>query len=177
MALNDATTTGGLSPALEPPLRRTAFTLAADEVSVSQARHRLLKHLRTWGIDQDSCDTAVLVVSELFTNAVVHTDTDTIECTVEATPDQLQIQVADRGTGHSIPSPQHTGSQDEGGRGLTLVEAVSQGWGVRPAGDGDSQVVWATLRVAQDRHEKRRRTSDRNTTTPPTETWEAGRLL
>ncbi|MFC4463978.1 ATP-binding protein [Streptomyces xiangluensis] len=149
MALNDATTTTGDTPPpdLGTTTRCAAFTLPADGRAVAEARHLVREQLSNWGTDPDGCDTAALVVSELFTNAVVHTSSQAIACNVEATPDQLLIQVTDDGSGPSTPMPQRANTHDEDGRGLLLVKAVSERWGVGPAEDGDARNVWATVRT------------------------------
>ncbi|MFD4562644.1 ATP-binding protein [Streptomyces sp. NPDC058469] len=149
MALTDAATTGGLPPVLDAAARRTAFVLPAVRAAVGEARHRVQQQLQEWSIASDICDTAVLVVSELFTNGVIHTGSRTITCDLGATPNQLLIQVTDDGTGQSTPSPRRARPQDVEGRGLMLVRAVSQRWGASPTGAGGGQVVWATLPLAQ----------------------------
>ncbi|WP_405537563.1 ATP-binding protein [Streptomyces sp. NBC_00075] len=142
MALSDATTTGAPPPVLEGTAHRVVFDLPADGQAVGEARHLTLAHLRSWGIGSDGCDTAVLVVSELFTNAVIHTSSKTVTCSLGATSDQLLIQVLDDGSGHSAPNFQKAGLRDEGGRGLILVKSMTERWGV-------GRVVWATLPVAE----------------------------
>lgn len=149
MASTDAAPTGALPPVLDAAAHRISFALRADAVAVGEARHRARQQLQEWGIAPDSVDTAVLVVSELFTNAVVHTSSESITCAVGATPDQLLIKVVDDGTGQSRPSPQRACPQDEDGRGLMLVKGVSQRWGASPTGVGGGQVVWAVLRLAR----------------------------
>jgi serine/threonine-protein kinase RsbW len=149
MALSDATTATGDTPRpdLGTAARRAAFFLPAEGKAVREARHLVLEQLRAWGIGSDVCDTAALVVSELFTNAVVHTSSQAIACNVEATRDQLLIQVTDDGSGPSTPMPQRANPHDEVGRGLLLVNGVSERWGVSPAEDGDARNVWATVRT------------------------------
>ncbi|MDQ0772944.1 anti-sigma regulatory factor (Ser/Thr protein kinase) [Streptomyces aurantiacus] len=145
MALTDATSTTGTPAALGSSARRATFVLPADVKAVGEARRRVLERLSSWGVTQDGCDTAVLVVSELFTNSVVHTASRTITCSLRATPDQLRIQVADDGSCQSAPMPQRAGVHDEEGRGLMLVKTVSRRWGAGPTEDGDGRAVWADL--------------------------------
>lgn len=147
MALTDAAATTGDTPPpdLGPTARRAAFFLPADRKAIGEARHLVREQLGNWGIGPDGCATAALVVSELFTNAVLHTNSQTIACHVEATPDQLLIQVADDGSGPSTLMPQRAKTHDEMGRGLLLIQAVSQRWGAGPTEGGDGRIVWATL--------------------------------
>ncbi|MGI3224534.1 ATP-binding protein [Streptomyces sp. GTA36] len=145
MALTDATSTTGPPPALGSSARRATFVLSADVRAVGEARCRVLEHLSSWGVNRDGCDIAVLVVSELFTNSVVHTVSRMITCHLGATPDKLLIQVTDEGNCESVPTPQRASLHDEAGRGLMLVKAVSRRWGVSPTEDGDGRTAWAEL--------------------------------
>ncbi|BCL28537.1 ATP-binding protein [Streptomyces aurantiacus] len=145
MALTDAASITGPPPALGSSARRATFVLPTDAKAVGEARRRVQECLSSWGVDQDGCDTAVLVVSELFTNSVIHTASRLITCNLSAAPDQLLVQVADDGSCQSAPMPQTAGVHDEEGRGLMLVKTVSRRWGVSPVEDGDGQAVWAAL--------------------------------
>ncbi|MEV1083477.1 ATP-binding protein [Streptomyces sp. NPDC050211] len=149
MALTDAAISGDPPPTLDTAARRRAFVLPADGTAVGEARHLVLEQLRDWDITSDGCDTAVLVVSELFTNSVIHTNSEAITCNVGATDDQLLIQVADDGSGQTEPTPRQAHPHAEEGRGLMLVKALSERWGVAVAGQREIRVVWATLRLNQ----------------------------
>ncbi|MET7486606.1 ATP-binding protein [Streptomyces sp. NPDC005538] len=149
MALTDAATFGDPAPVLEDGERHTVFALSAGGEAVREARHLVLEHLETWGTAPEERDTAALVISELFTNAVVHTASDVITCSLGASRDWLLITVADDGSGQSTPRPQSVGLHDEGGRGLMIVKAVAKRWGVSRTGNGDGRVVWALLHSTQ----------------------------
>ena len=76
-------------------------------------------------------DDAMLLTSELVTNAVRHagqSSDDPIELTVSIDPTILRVSVRDRGSGFD-PLELRTRS-DEGGWGLDLVEKLSSRWGV-----------------------------------------------
>jgi DNA-binding response OmpR family regulator len=85
-------------------------------------------------------DTAKLVVSELVTNAVVHA-ASSCDVRVAAHEGLLRIEVED----HSLasPEPQPFDTEALGGRGLFLIAALSEAWGVDPVEGG--KVVWAEL--------------------------------
>lgn len=103
------------------------------------------------GTDERSAAAAVadaeLAVSELVTNAIRH----------GGPPVRLRLKVQDRGPGaprlrievqdggSGSPRLHAVGAEAVSGRGLALVQAVSQEWGVRSAGTG--KVVHATLRL------------------------------
>ncbi|MBB4895909.1 anti-sigma regulatory factor (Ser/Thr protein kinase) [Streptomyces olivoverticillatus] len=122
-----------------------AFHFPALNTSVAEARRRVLARLREWGIDEVACDDAQLVVSELFTNAVRHTDSDKVSCQLRINGARLRIEVADQGHTPTEPRARCSGADEESGRGLLLVGALSQAWGVRPDDSGRGRVVWADL--------------------------------
>ncbi|MEC4019041.1 ATP-binding protein [Streptomyces sp. H27-D2] len=122
-----------------------AFHLPALSASVAEARRRVLSQLREWGIAEEVRDDAGLVVSELFTNALRHTDSEKIGCELRFNGDLLRVEVADQGCGTLEPREQVSDADQEGGRGLLLVGALSDTWGVRPDKSGRGRVVWADL--------------------------------
>ncbi|MGW1725743.1 ATP-binding protein [Streptomyces sp. NPDC002306] len=101
--------------------------------------------LSAWDIDDDTCDDAVAVVSELVTNAVTHTGSARITCRLRAVPGRVHLEVEDEshGAGHPVPRQPHP--DDQGGRGLLLVAALSGDWGVRDTADRGGRIVWAEL--------------------------------
>ncbi|MEU6823098.1 ATP-binding protein [Streptomyces atriruber] len=124
-----------------------SFALAPRPGSVAQARRLMRTQLDGWAVgDDDACDAAALVLSELVTNAVVHTASRRIICELCADPEKLRIAVRDEGCGSGMPRPVHRGTDEEHGRGLLLVDAVSSAWGVHDAGPGIGRTVWAELR-------------------------------
>ena len=125
-----------------PATSDLSFEFPAHGTSVAEARRRVRAHLQDQGCGDDTCDTAVLLVSELFTNALRHTASATIRCAVRTDRDQLRIEVQDEGRGADlIPGP--VGSVEVDGRGLLMVDALSAGWGF--SADGRGQTVWCTL--------------------------------
>jgi anti-sigma regulatory factor (Ser/Thr protein kinase) len=124
---------------------RDAFRLPAVRASVAEARQRVVAQLLEWGVGGETRDSAELVVSELVTNAVCHTNSETIDCELRLTGGRLHVEVADEGYTATEPRP-GTGNVDgEGGRGLLLVEALSEEWGVRSRITGQGHAVWAAL--------------------------------
>ncbi|HEX6920688.1 MAG TPA: ATP-binding protein [Actinomycetes bacterium] len=86
-------------------------------------------------------DEAVLLVSELVTNSVLHGGPPIIVA-VDCAGDSLQVRVRDGE--QALPAPRHAASTDESGRGLELVDLISTEWGVDPEPDGKH--VWFVLR-------------------------------
>ncbi|MFG3497423.1 ATP-binding protein [Streptomyces sp. NPDC047928] len=126
-----------------PDVRRFAFELPARAESVARARHLVGERLLRWRIGQDVRDTAELVVSELFTNAVVHTGSSRVVCELRDRGERLRIAVHDEGC-PAGPRLRHVDAE-ECGRGLLLVDAVAGSWGAHDARYGAGRVVWAEL--------------------------------
>ena len=124
-----------------------SFVLAPHPGSVAQARRLMRAQFGVWAVrDEDACEAAALILSELVTNAVVHTASRRIICELCAQSEKLRITVRDEGCGSGMPRPVHRGMDEEHGRGLLLVDAVSSAWGVHDAGPGSGRTVWAELR-------------------------------
>ncbi|MFJ6650989.1 ATP-binding protein [Streptomyces sp. NPDC091290] len=123
-------------------------TSCADTATARELRRRLTQALLEWGA-RDVADVAELLAAELLANAVqhaLHTDSGCARVTLVARQDRcgLRVEVADPDP--SIPVMRHATADDEGGRGLALVEALADRWGVteRPTG----KTVWFSLTPA-----------------------------
>jgi anti-sigma regulatory factor (Ser/Thr protein kinase) len=86
-------------------------------------------------------DDAVLLVSELVTNSVLHGGPPVVVA-VDCDGDTLQVRVRDGS--RDLPTPRAADVGDEDGRGLALVQAMSSAWGIDPVPDGKH--VWFVLR-------------------------------
>jgi DNA-binding NarL/FixJ family response regulator len=116
--------------------------LDQSKLSPSMARHFVTETLRRWSCDS-IVDDALLVVSELVTNAVTHA-ASTCRLVLRLAPGVLRIEVADNGGGS--PEPQSLDLQRASGRGLMIVSAMSAAWGIDPV-DGTGKSVWAELAI------------------------------
>ncbi|KUM81963.1 ATP-binding protein [Streptomyces curacoi] len=123
--------------------RRFRFELAAHPGSPAQARRLTRARLNGWAVCEDTCDTAALVVSELVTNAIVHTASEHIVCELHDGADLVRIAVRDEGCAPGEPHPLAARPEEEHGRGLLLVDALCHAWGAQDQGSG--VVVWADL--------------------------------
>lgn len=85
-----------LSPGTEA--LRYCFALPAHPESVAGARQLTRARLETWKLGGDVYDAAVLIVSELVTNAVVHTASTRVVCELRCLGRRLRIAVQDQGT-------------------------------------------------------------------------------
>lgn len=128
------------------PRSAAAFDLPAQPAAVGTARRVVRDLLTAWGVPDGTRDDAVLVTSELVTNALVHTAGGRIACRLHGTADRIRIEVEDQDGGPTLPTALRAGPDDQHGRGLLLVDALSRDWGVTPLTGRPAQVVWAELR-------------------------------
>ncbi|MDT9684273.1 SpoIIE family protein phosphatase [Streptomyces sp. TRM76323] len=135
--------TGEPGGRLAPP-RRTALTVAqAEPERIAGARRQLRELLHDWA-DEDQVDSAVLMVSEMVTNVLVHTDGDALlvaEARGERGGRRLRVEVAD--ASDELPHRRRPGEMASSGRGLVLMETLAHAWGVDPRGEGKS--IWFEL--------------------------------
>jgi anti-sigma regulatory factor (Ser/Thr protein kinase) len=117
------------------------MTLPAENRSVRLARHAAHGVLGAWRLAHVE-ETAVLIVSELVTNAVRHAEgTDVIEVDLHATRAWLRIEIQD--TDRRWPQPRVPAGFEESGFGFVLVDGLAATWGVRETKTG--KAVWAEL--------------------------------
>ncbi|MER5348828.1 ATP-binding protein [Kitasatospora sp. NPDC002551] len=150
------------------------LAVQADPAEVGRARRWVRSRLLNHGVDPDApiAETVVLVVSELVTNAVVHTGCPAVlrlcfplgdlpSGVPDASPDAspggagrdgvresatvgpLRVEVAD--ASQVAPAPRHAGADVDAtnGRGLELVELLCDRWGWYP--DGTGKRVWCEI--------------------------------
>jgi anti-sigma regulatory factor (Ser/Thr protein kinase) len=93
----------------------------------------------------DVLDDALLLISELVTNSVLHGGPP-ILLAIECEGDGLRVRVRDGVP--ELPLRQGRGDEAEGGRGMPLVDLISDTWGVEPVVDdyGTGKEVWFELR-------------------------------
>ncbi|MER6547995.1 ATP-binding protein [Streptomyces sp. NPDC001250] len=132
------------------PLPDAAFDLPAEPTAVGTARRVVRELLTAWEVPEGALDDAVLVTSELVTNALVHTAGERIVCRLHDTADGIRIEVEDRDGGPAQPTVRRPGPDDQHGRGLFLVAALSLDWGVTPIPGRAARVVWAELSTDPD---------------------------
>ncbi|MFE3121613.1 ATP-binding SpoIIE family protein phosphatase [Streptomyces niveus] len=128
------------APVRRPP-RRTVLTIAqAEPEQVADARRQLKDLLHDWA-DEEQVDSAVLMISEMTTNVLVHTDGDAVliaEAAGERGKRRLRVEVAD--ASDELPHKRRPGELASSGRGLVLMEMLADAWGVDPRGEGKS--IW-----------------------------------
>ncbi|MDJ0462670.1 ATP-binding protein [Streptomyces sp. H27-C3] len=112
----------------------------SDLAAVPEVRRALRELLRLRG-DPGRAETAELLTTEMVTNALVHTEHDA-EVTVTLTAFKLRVEVRDFVARHPTMHVA-AGGDSTHGRGLMLVQALADAWGVRAQGVG--KVVWFDL--------------------------------
>ncbi|MFJ3234895.1 PAS domain S-box protein [Streptomyces sp. NPDC086787] len=124
------------------PLATATTELPAEPRSVPAGRSFLGQVLDDWRV-ADRRDDACLLLSEVLTNAVQHAQ-GPIGLHICRTDTELTIEIAD----HSphLPQPRVAAEDAESGRGLLLVRALADAWGVRPTDEG--KTTWFSIRSA-----------------------------
>ena len=127
---------------ISKPSRHCAVELQALPSRIGQVRRIVSAQLRYWHLDP-LIDRAALGVTELLTNVHRHAQPDKM-CTVEIEllTGRLTVSVHDHDP--RLPEVRDADLFATGGRGLAMVAAVSESWGVRPQGE-TGKVVWFTL--------------------------------
>ena len=129
-----------LESVARPSDTEASLELPQALLSASKARRFVADTVKSWKLDQ-ILDDALLVASELATNAVTHADSS---CRIRLSLNSasLRIDVLDKGIG--TPEPQAAEWSEEHGRGLHLVAALTMAWGLEVV-PGDGKLVWAEL--------------------------------
>jgi anti-sigma regulatory factor (Ser/Thr protein kinase) len=134
------------------PIRPTThlerrISLAAGPTAPGMARSRVRAAIKAWDVPVDP-SIAVLLTSELVTNAVRHEKGDTITVVISSVCGQFCVDVHD--TSPSEPIPVDEPVDAEAGRGLMLVASLSTSWGYYPTTAG--KAVYFTLAFQGDLH-------------------------
>ncbi|RFU82812.1 ATP-binding protein [Streptomyces triticagri] len=124
--------------------------MPALATSARSARDTVRELLRAWQVPGETSSDAVLLVSELTTNALLHAERGQVLCGLTLTGDarRLRIELHDDGRAPLAPPTRRAGPGDENGRGLFLVEQLADGWGCARSTRSEGKVVWAELTTA-----------------------------
>jgi anti-sigma regulatory factor (Ser/Thr protein kinase) len=122
------------------PIVRAAYP--ADRTAVARARRFVRDTLAAWGAG-DATDDAVLLTSELATNAVIHARTP-FEVICRSAGGTVQVEVVDGDGSRALPAPPRGDDPDRvSGRGLLMPVTLAVEWGVSYA--AASKTVWFRL--------------------------------
>ncbi|HWD47736.1 MAG TPA: ATP-binding protein [Actinomycetota bacterium] len=130
----------------EPPTRSVPrsqwarIDLPRSASSVGTARRFIEARVSAWSFPRRAAERLVLIGSELVTNAVLHARTD-LTLTLELEDGRARISVKDQS--QAPATLRHYRADALTGRGLGVVAALSDSWGISAAADG--KVVWAEV--------------------------------
>lgn len=122
--------------------RKASVLLRQAPTSAALARSFVAETLRTWRAS-DCVDAALLLTSELVTNAVLHSG-DVVDLLMRLDGEVLRIEVQDGD--QRLPVTRPRDDLSEHGRGMTVVAALADDWGVDTSAGG--KVVWCELSVS-----------------------------
>ncbi|MFI6804454.1 ATP-binding protein [Streptomyces luteogriseus] len=144
------------STQLDSPTRHFSVLLSPTPRGARLARLLATEWLHTWDLPTGVTDTAAHLVAELASNAATHGRLPgrSFRLALHATTDVLRIEVTDT-RGEDLPCPHPPPTEAESGRGLLLVEALADRWGVDP-GPIPRKTVWAELKLPAPEHEATR---------------------
>jgi anti-sigma regulatory factor (Ser/Thr protein kinase) len=120
------------------PTREALVHLDPDVSSLGEGRRFVARTLRSWNVDEETIEPVMLVANELVANAIVHAHSAPV-LSLEGAGDDLLLRVAD--DAGELKVARCAVPADAGGRGLVLVEALSDHWGVDAIESG--KCVWA----------------------------------
>ena len=123
--------------------RSATWQFGADSNAPAAMRRCVREQLEGWGIVKS--DDLELLVSEVVTNAVRHASSGG-ELSLEASPTGFRVEVSDRGSGS--PRMRAVEPTEPSGRGLLVVDAIADAWGVNSEASGLGHTVWFELPLA-----------------------------
>jgi anti-sigma regulatory factor (Ser/Thr protein kinase) len=91
---------------------------------------------------RETVEAAELMTSELATNSVRHARSE-FELAIHVSRDEIRVEVSDHGQGQ--PVPRSPTAREQSGRGLQIVQALAEDWGITTSTNG--KLVWFTLRL------------------------------
>jgi anti-sigma regulatory factor (Ser/Thr protein kinase) len=137
-----------MAPTRPTELRGCRTRLTAGPAAASEARRRVRAAIGTWEIPVE-VDLAVLLTSELVTNAIRHEVTGIITLAISCSCGELRVDVHD--TSRGWPMLVDAPADAEAGRGLMLVATLATEWGFyrTPAGKAVFFTIAFDLDVAE----------------------------
>ncbi|GAA2588528.1 SpoIIE family protein phosphatase [Actinomadura fulvescens] len=124
--------------------RRSSATYVPESTTVPAAREQVRETLHAWDLPFDRVEDAVLIASELVTNAVVHAGTDIeVTCGLDAPEGSVRVEVRDLLPMRRVDPPDHPSGHLDAHRGLVLTHSLAEAWGVTYT--KNSKTVWFEL--------------------------------
>jgi anti-sigma regulatory factor (Ser/Thr protein kinase) len=123
--------------------RSATMRVAAEPTGPSRVRQWMTSRLREWAVPEPVIGAAILCTSELTTNALLHAGTPA-QVHIDLSAERLLVSVADTGTRGSVTRAR-TDALSSRGRGLGLIEELSDAWGTDPSVRGST--VWFEMLI------------------------------
>jgi anti-sigma regulatory factor (Ser/Thr protein kinase) len=117
-------------------------TLPNGPEGASSARRAMARAAVLWRLDREMTETALLLVSELATNAIRH-GTPPVRLSLRLNHDRLRVEVTD--SSPTLPELSHPGPDQVGGRGLQIVQRLADTWGAWSSPRRLRKTVWFEL--------------------------------
>ena len=114
-------------------------TLPEGPEGASFARRAMARAAELWLLDKEMTDTALLLVSELATNAIRH-GTPPVRMLLRLDDGRLRVEVTD--SSPTLPQIGHPGPDQIGGRGLQIVQQLAARWGAQASRSALGKTVW-----------------------------------
>ncbi|WP_267243835.1 ATP-binding protein [Streptomyces sp. PR69] len=131
----------------EVPRKPWELPFLAEAREVAGLRRVMRLHLTTWGLP-NVIEAAQLCVTELVSNVVRHVGSGTpATLAVSTSGPAVRIEIRDPDA-RALPTLVSTQVDDEEGRGMALVDATAERWGV--VLKGDSKITWCELATGLD---------------------------
>ncbi|WP_329109163.1 SpoIIE family protein phosphatase [Micromonospora sp. NBC_01699] len=127
------------------PSRSASLEMPAEPTAPGRVRQWLTAQLTAWQVAESVIGAAVLCTSELTTNALLHAGT-AARVEIDLSPERLLVSVADQGTRGTVTRAR-TDTLSSRGRGLGLIEQLSDAWGTDPTVRGST--VWFEILIAE----------------------------
>lgn len=125
---------------------RGALMVRHEAASAAIVRRQLAHDLASFDLPPDAIGDALLVASELVGNAVRHTsaaESDTLDVSWDVDPSGVRVCVGD--PSDEPPQLRNAGTDEPTGRGMAIIDAMSDDWGVERTGRG--KTVWAHVAI------------------------------
>jgi serine phosphatase RsbU (regulator of sigma subunit)/anti-sigma regulatory factor (Ser/Thr protein kinase) len=123
--------------------RSATMLVPAEPTGPSRVRQWMTTRLRDWSVPEPVIGAAILCTSELTTNALLHAGTPA-QVHIDLSVERLLVSVADTGTRGSVAKAR-TDTLSSRGRGLGLIEELTDTWGTDPTVRGST--VWFEMLI------------------------------
>ncbi|WP_155054277.1 SpoIIE family protein phosphatase [Streptomyces blattellae] len=130
----------------KPAGRLQQHVAPGDPEALIQARHMIRAAVQAWGVGERA-DEIELVADELITNALMHTEGSAVVTLRHLAGSDRRLRVEVEDSSSALPRRRDAGESGVSGRGLLLVDLLTDVWGVEARGGG--KCVWCEFVVRE----------------------------